>query len=80
MAVHDDVWEKSALRDRLRPGEIFTIEPQIRFADDHTGMRIEDMLLITSSGVENLSAHLPEDPDAIQALMAAGASGGTHQR
>ena len=54
MEVHDDVFEKSALRDRLQPGEIFTIEPMIRFADDHTGMRIEDMLLITASGVENL--------------------------
>ena len=69
MEVHDDVWEKSALHDRLQPGEIFTIEPAIRFADDHTGMRIEDMLLITSTGVENLSADLPEDPDALQALM-----------
>jgi Xaa-Pro aminopeptidase len=80
MEVHDDVWHKSALQDRLQPGEIFTIEPQIRFADDHTGMRIEDMLLITASGVENLSADLPEDPDAIQALMAAGSSEDTHQR
>jgi Xaa-Pro aminopeptidase len=75
MEVHDDVWEKSALRDRLQPGEIFTIEPMIRFTDDHTGMRIEDMLLVTASGVENLSANLPEEPDAIQALMAA-----NHQR
>ena len=25
----------------LQPGEIFTIEPMIRFADDHKGMRIE---------------------------------------
>ena len=80
MEVHDDVWEKSALRNRLQPGEIFTIEPQIRFADDHTGMRIEDMLLITAAGVENLSANLPEDPEAIQALMAAGSSAHTHQR
>ena len=57
------MWEKSALRDRLQPGEIFTIEPMIRFTDDHTGMRIEDMLLVTAaSGVENLSADLPKTP------------------
>jgi Xaa-Pro aminopeptidase len=74
------VWEKSALRDRLQPGEIFTIEPMIRFTDDHAGMRIEDMLLVKASGVENLSANLPEDPDAIQALMAAGSSADNHQR
>jgi Xaa-Pro aminopeptidase len=80
LEVHDDVWEKSALRDRLQPGEIFTIEPQIRFTDDHTGMRIEDMLLVTASGVENLSANLPQDPDAIQARMAAGSSADAHQR
>jgi Xaa-Pro aminopeptidase len=72
MEVHDDVYERSALHDRLQPGEIFTIEPAIRFADDHTGMRIEDMLVVTPSGVENLSADLPEDADAIQALMAEG--------
>jgi Xaa-Pro aminopeptidase len=79
MEVHDDVYEKSALLDRLQPGQVFTIEPAIRFADDHTGMRIEDILLVTDSGIENLSASLPEDPDAIQALMSSALPAGARQ-
>jgi Xaa-Pro aminopeptidase len=53
----------------LEPGAIFTIEPMVRFEDDHTGLRIEDMLLITPTGVDNLSADLPEEPAAIEKLM-----------
>ncbi len=53
--------KKSALRDRLQPGEIFTIEPMIRFTDDHTGMRIEDTLRSRPPGSKICRANLPED-------------------
>jgi Xaa-Pro aminopeptidase len=68
MEVHD-VNGDPTLHDVLQPGIVFTIEPAIRFEDDHTGMRIEDMIVITESGVDILSKDLPEDPDAIEKLM-----------
>ncbi|WP_084124282.1 aminopeptidase P family protein [Demequina sp. NBRC 110054] len=63
----------------LEPGMVFTIEPGLYFkADDLTvpaelrgiGIRIEDDVLITEDGYENLSAALPREPDAIEAWMA----------
>src|SRR5215471_18103404 len=40
----------------LEPGQVFTIEPAMQIADEHVGIRLEDMLLITENGYENLSA------------------------
>ena len=33
----------------LEPGRIFTIEPQMRIEDEHLGVRLEDMILITET-------------------------------
>ena len=35
------------------------------------GVRIEDDILITANGCENLSAHIPKEIDEIEALMKA---------
>ena len=53
----------------LEPGMIFTIEPAMQIPEEHLGIRLEDMILITDSGYENLSAFVPVDPDAIERLM-----------
>lgn len=54
----------------LEPGEIFTIEPAMRLEELHLGLRLEDMLLITETGVENLSAFVPIAIADIEKLMA----------
>ena len=54
----------------LEPGRIFTIEPEMRFEDEHTGIRLEDMLLVTETGYENLSAFVPIEIKDIEKLMA----------
>ncbi len=63
----------------LRPGMVFTIEPGLYFQpDDMTvpeevrgiGVRIEDDILVTADGYENLSAAIPSDPDDVEAWMA----------
>ena len=63
----------------LEEGMVFTIEPGLYFhADDllapeefrGIGVRIEDDVLVTKDGVENLSRALPRHPDEIEAWMA----------
>ncbi len=53
----------------LEPGHIFTIEPEMRIEEDHTGIRLEDMLLITETGYEDLSAFVPIEIKDIEKLM-----------
>lgn len=54
----------------LEPGRIFTIEPEMRIEEDHTGIRLEDMILITPTGYEVLSSFVPIEIDDIEKLMA----------
>ncbi len=63
----------------LEPGMVFTIEPGLYFKSDDLlvpeeyrgiGVRIEDDVLVTADGNENLSAALPRDPDEVEAWMA----------
>jgi Xaa-Pro aminopeptidase len=66
MEVHD-VYPPT---DVLKPGMVFTIEPALTIDEDRTYIRLEDMILVTDSGYENLSAFAPVEPDAIERLMA----------
>ena len=63
----------------LEPGMVFTIEPGLYFQiDDLTvpeeyrgiGVRIEDDVLVTADGVENLSAGIPRTADEVEAWIA----------
>src|SRR6185295_13420430 len=54
----------------LEPGRIFTIEPQFRIEEEHLGIRLEDMILITETGYENMSAFVPIEVADIEKLMA----------
>jgi Xaa-Pro aminopeptidase len=65
MEVHDVGGPQPA----YEPGMIFTIEPAMQIVDEHLGLRLEDMILITDRGYENLSAFVPVDIDAIEKLM-----------
>jgi Xaa-Pro aminopeptidase len=65
MEVHD----VTVRRESFQPGEIFTIEPPISIPDEDLAMRIEDVILITPAGFENLSAFVPIEIDAIEKLM-----------
>ncbi|CAN5177977.1 aminopeptidase P family protein [soil metagenome] len=63
----------------LEPGMVFTIEPGLYFQpDDLTvpaeyrgiGVRIEDNVLVTAEGVENLSIGIPRTADDVEAWLA----------
>jgi Xaa-Pro aminopeptidase len=79
--VHDcaQARKEMYLDAELKEGMVFTIEPGLYFHEDDLlapkefrgiGIRIEDDVLVTASGVENLSRALPRDPDEIEAWMA----------
>ena len=67
MEVHD---VGGLQAETLEPGRIFTIEPAMQIEDERLGIRLEDMILITDTGVENLSAFVPVEMAAIEKLMA----------
>lgn len=65
-----DVHDVGSYETPLQPGMVLTIEPGIYLPDENLGVRIEDDVLVTPTGYENLSAAAPRDPDEIEALMA----------
>jgi Xaa-Pro aminopeptidase len=65
MEVHD----VRSPTQTLEPGYVFTIEPAMQIQDEHLGIRLEDMLLITDKGYENLSAFVPIEINDIEKLM-----------
>lgn len=69
-AVGMEVHDVYGAYQTLEPGMVFTIEPMLRLPAEHVGLRLEDMLLITPEGYENLSAELPVEVDAIEKLKA----------
>ena len=79
--VHDcaQARKEMYLDAELKEGMIFTIEPGLYFHENDLlaperfrgiGIRIEDDVLVTKDGVENLSAKLPRTPAEIESWMA----------
>ena len=56
----------------LAPGMVITVEPKIYIPDRNIAMMIEDMILVTPEGHENLSASVPKKADEIERMMAEG--------
>ena len=79
--VHDCAQARADLYldAKLEEGMVFTIEPGLYFKDEDLaipeeyrglGVRIEDDILVTADGAENLSVALPRKPDEVEAWMA----------
>ncbi len=63
--VHD-----AADRDiPLRAGMVLTCEPGIYLPELNTGIRLENDILITRKGPQNLMESIPIDPDEIETIM-----------
>lgn len=56
--------------ETLEPGQLFTIEPAMTIPELHLGIRLEDVILITETGYENMSAFIPVEVAEIEKLMA----------
>ena len=53
----------------LEPGMVITCEPGLYIAEMGMGVRIEDDILVTENGPENLSPQIPKDIDVIEKRM-----------
>lgn len=67
MAVHDVGRVRGV---KLEPGMVFTIDPMIWIPEEQLYVRIEDVALVTSTGVENLSDFVPSSVADVQRTIA----------
>jgi Xaa-Pro aminopeptidase len=79
--VHDcaSASPESYKHGELREGMVLTVEPGLYFQEDDLlvpeelrgiGIRIEDDIVVTAAGSDNLSAALPREPGAVEEWMA----------
>ena len=55
--------------DVLRPGMVFTIEPQFRVPEEQLYWRLEDLIVVGEAKAEVVSGWLPMDLDAVEQAM-----------
>jgi Xaa-Pro aminopeptidase len=65
MSVHDVGAQKHI---PLEVGMVFAIDPMIWVREEKLYIRMEDVVVVTEDGVENLSANLPMEMDDLEAL------------
>jgi Xaa-Pro aminopeptidase len=54
----------------MRPGLVFTIEPQFRVPEERIYLRLEDMIVITETEARIISDFVPRSIDAVEKLIA----------
>lgn len=65
MAVHD----VGSYRDGLKPGHVFSVDPQLRVPEENLYLRYEDTVVVTETGVENFTDFLPMELDDLEKIV-----------
>lgn len=65
MAVHD----VGSYRSGLKPGHVFSIDPQLRVPEENLYLRYEDTVVVTETGVENFTEFLPMELEDIERVV-----------
>lgn len=63
-----DTHDLGARDSILEAGNVITVEPGIYIPEEALGIRIEDDILVTENGYQNLSASIPKEINEIEAL------------
>ncbi|MBF8248010.1 MAG: aminopeptidase P family protein, partial [Bacteroidetes bacterium] len=53
----------------LKAGQVFSIDPMIWVPEESLYVRLEDVVVVTESGVENFTDWLPASFDGIEKIM-----------
>jgi Xaa-Pro aminopeptidase len=69
MTVHDD---GEYAPGPLKPGHVFSIDPQLWVPEEKLYLRYEDVIVITEKGYENFTEFLPTELDDIEKLVGKG--------
>jgi Xaa-Pro aminopeptidase len=75
LTVHDDGDYQPG---PLKPGHVFSIDPQLRVPEENLYIRYEDTVVVTGSGYENFTGFLPAELDDLEKLVREG--GGVVQK
>lgn len=65
-----DTHDVGSRDQKLAPGMVITVEPGLYLEEEEIGIRIEDDVLVTATGMENLSFDIPRDIEEIEAILA----------
>ncbi len=66
MAVHD---VGSYFDAPMQPGLVISVDPQMWIPEERLYIRVEDTVVVTETGVEILTGHVPIELDEVEALM-----------
>ncbi|MBN1581665.1 MAG: aminopeptidase P N-terminal domain-containing protein [Anaerolineae bacterium] len=66
MAVHDVGHYRG---EALRPGMVFALDPMMWIPEEKLYIRVEDTVVVTQDGIENLTADAPLELDDVETLM-----------
>ena len=69
LATHDAGGSDKPKDEPLRAGEVIASDVFAVFPEERLGVRVENVVLITETGCENLSPGLPREISEIEALM-----------
>ncbi len=64
-----DVHDVGFFHDHMQAGMIFTVEPGIYIPQENLGIRLENNILITTTGQQDLMKNIPIEADEIESLM-----------
>ena len=64
-----DVHDVGFFHEPMQAGNVFTVEPGIYIPQENLGIRLENNILITTTGQLDLMKNIPLEADEIEALM-----------
>lgn len=64
-----DVHDYGSMDVKLKPGMVFTVEPGIYIPEENLGIRLENDIVITESGYDDLMGDIPIEAEEIEEIM-----------